>query len=172
LDGPPALQAFGGLLSFGGSDIGQPAAGSAVNLKASGTQEIVLNEGIIMISEVENAYGCAFTPQELGKMLKLDRRTVIKYAKHWGGVEVAPGTWRFFEKRIKEALNAEQGFEKRHIAIQGKCDGSGTYGTKAVSGREQKVTSRGSGLGKRSKKRTGEEAIPDKFGIFSGRAVG
>jgi len=135
-------------------------------------REVVLNKGIIMISELENAYGSAFTPQELGKILKLDRRTVIKYAEHWGGVEVAPGTWRFFEKRIKEVLNAEQGFEKRHIAIQGKCDGSGTYGTKAVSGCEQKVTSRGPGLGKRSKKRTGEKAIPDKFGIFSGGAMG
>ncbi|MEN6375081.1 MAG: hypothetical protein ABFD75_09920 [Smithella sp.] len=125
-----------------------------------------------MVSELEKAYGRAVTPQELGKLLKIDRRTVIKYAARWGGVEVAPGTWRFFENRIKEGMNAEQAFEKGNIAIQGKRDGSGTYGAEIVPGRKQKVTSRSPSMGKRSEKRTGEEAIPDKFGIFGGRAVG
>ena len=145
--------------------------GSAVNLKASGTRVMVLNEGRIMASELENAYGCAVTPQELGKLLKLDRRTVIKYAARWGGVEVAPGTWRFFENRIKEGMNAEQAFEERAIEIQRKHYGSRAYDAEIVPKRKQKFASRGLGLGKRSKKRTGDEAIPDPYGIFSGRSL-
>ena len=86
---------------------------------------------------MQNILGRAITAQELGKFLNLDRRTVIKYAARWGGVEVTPGTWRFFENRIMEVLNAEQGFEKRHMEVQGKRDGSGTDAAKAVSGREQ-----------------------------------
>ena len=124
-----------------------------------------------MIAEFEEEYGVALTPQELAKYLHLDRRTVIKYADRWGGVEVAPGTWRFFEKRILEVLNAEQGFEKRHITMQGERNGSGANSAKAVSGRQQKVVPDGIGLGKRNKKRAGIEAIPDKYGIFGDRSM-
>ena len=107
--------------------------------------------------ELAHNYGGCLTASELAKFLKLDRRTVIKYASRWGGVEVTPGTWRFFEKRILEVLNAEQGFEKRHVEVQGKRDGSGPDAAKAVSGREQKVVSGGAHLGKRSKKGTEKE---------------
>jgi len=120
---------------------------------------------------LETTYGRTYTPQELGEFLQLDRRTVIKYAARWGGVEVTPGTWRFFENRIMEVLNAEQGFEKRHVEVQGKRDGSGPDAAKTVSGREQKVVSGGAHLGKRSKKRTGEAVIPDKFGVFGDRSM-
>lgn len=120
---------------------------------------------------MEQEYGRVFTPQELGEFLQLDRRTIIKYAECWGGVEVAPGIWRFFEKRIMEALNAEQGFKKRHSTIQGKRDGSGADATKTVPGRRKELISSGSDMGKRNKKRTGEEAIPDKYGIFGDRSM-
>ncbi|MEN6469584.1 MAG: hypothetical protein ABFD45_11615 [Smithella sp.] len=122
-------------------------------------------------TDMQNILGRAITPQELGKFLNLDRRTIIKYAARWGGVEVAPGTWRFFENRIMEVLNAEQGFEKRYVEVQGKRDGSGPDAAKTVSGREQKVVSGGAHLGKRSKKGTGEAVIPDKFGIFGNRSM-
>jgi len=122
-------------------------------------------------TDMQNILGRAITPQELGKLLNLDRRTVIKYAARWGGVEVTPGTWRFFENRIMEVLNAEQGFEKRHVEVQGKRDGSGPDAAKTVSGREQKVVSGGAHLGKRRKRETGGEIIPDKFGVFGDRPV-
>ncbi len=122
-------------------------------------------------TDMQNILGRAITPQELGKFLNLDRRTVIKYAARWGGVEVTPGTWRFFENRIMEVLNAEQGFEKRHVEVQGKRDGSGPDAAKTVSGREQKVVSGGAHLGKRIKKGNGEAVIPDKFGVFGNRSM-
>ena len=126
---------------------------------------------MINTPNLEAIYGSSLKPKELAEFLGLDQRTVIKYAGHWGGVEVTPGTWRFFEKRILEVLNAEQSYEKRHSTIQSKRDGSGTDATKAVPGREQKVLSGGSDLGKRSKKGIGEEVIPDKFGVFSNRLL-
>ena len=127
--------------------------------------------GCLTASDLKKTYGRAYTPQELGEILKLDRRTVVKYADYWGGVEVTPGNWRFFENRIVEVLNAEQGYEKRHSTIPGKRDGSGTDASEAVSGREQKVVSGGTGMGKRNKKRAGAEAIPDKFGVFGDRSM-
>jgi hypothetical protein len=117
-------------------------------------------------NELAQDFGPCMTATELAEYLKVDRRTIVKYASLWGGVEVTPGTWRFFEKRIAEVFNAQQGFEKRHITIQGKRDGSGADFTKAVPRRRQEVVSSGPDMGKRSKKRTGEAAIPDKFGIF------
>jgi hypothetical protein len=121
--------------------------------------------------ELEQEYGRAYTPQELGKLVNLDPRTVIKYHERWGGVEVAPGKWRFFDKGIKEVLNAKQGFEKRHGKIQGERDSSGTDTSKTVSGREQKVASGRSGMGKGNKKAIGTEAIPDPYGIFGNRPM-
>jgi len=122
-------------------------------------------------TELSQNYGDCLTASELAAFLKLDRRTVVKYADRWGGVEVTPGTWRFFEKRIEEALNAEQGFEKRNSTIPGKRDGTRTDAAEALSRREQKVVSGGGDLGKRNKKRTGAEAIPDKFNIFGDRSM-
>ena len=122
-------------------------------------------------TDFESIYGRSISPLELAVFLGIDRRTVIKYAHKWGGVEVAPGTWRFFEKRITEVLNAEQNNEERNIAISGKRDCPGSDDPKDVSGREQKIVSGSVDLGKRNKKRTGTEAIPDKYGIFGDRNV-
>lgn len=55
--------------------------------------------------DVLNELGAPMTPQELGKLLKLDPRTVIKYYQRWDGVEVVPGKFRFFENRVREILN-------------------------------------------------------------------
>jgi hypothetical protein len=52
--------------------------------------------------------GQAMTPKELAKILKIDHRTVIKYAPRWGGVEVSPGKYRFFENRVMEVINADK----------------------------------------------------------------
>jgi hypothetical protein len=117
-------------------------------------------------TDFESIYGRTVNPGELADFLGLDRRTVIKYAHRWGGVEVAPGTWRFFEKRIVEVLNAEQGFEERNRAIPGECHRPGSHAAKDVSGREQEVLPGRADLGKRGKKGIGTEAIPDKYGIF------
>ena len=103
-------------------------------------------------TSLESMFGRAYSAQELADFLGLDRRTVIKYATTWGGVEVAPGTWRFFEKRIMEVLNAQQGYETGGSAVPWQCHRSGSSGTEDVRGRQQKVASSGRPMGKRNKK--------------------
>lgn len=57
------------------------------------------------ISDHEKKYGKLITPKELAAFLKLDVRTVRKYASWWGGIEVFPGAIRFFENIIKEKID-------------------------------------------------------------------
>lgn len=116
--------------------------------------------------ELEQEYGRAITPQELGKFLSLDRRTIIKYANQWGGVEVAPGTWRFFEKRILEVLNAQLNKETRSNALPGQCNSQRNNATKGIPGRFTKVEKGCLPLGRENKKGTGGRAVHDKYGVF------
>jgi hypothetical protein len=122
-----------------------------------------------MTSELEQEYGRTITPQELGKFLSLDRRTIIKYAHRWGGVEVAPGTWRFFEKRILEVLNAQLNKETRNNALPGQRDSQWNNATEGIPGRFTKVEKRGLPLGRKNPERTGENAVQDKYGVFGSR---
>jgi hypothetical protein len=122
-----------------------------------------------MISELEQEYGRAITPQELSKFLSLDRRTIIKYAHRWGGVEVAPGTWRFFEKRILEVLNAQPNKETRNNALPGQCDSQWNNATEGIPGRFTKVEKGCLPLGRENKKRTGGRAVQDKYCVFGSR---
>jgi len=59
----------------------------------------------MIFKEFESIYGRVIKPQELANFLGLDRRTVIKYADMWGGVQVSPGCYRFFENLVKERLD-------------------------------------------------------------------
>ncbi|MBC8420340.1 MAG: hypothetical protein H8E10_17280 [Desulfobacterales bacterium] len=103
-------------------------------------------------TELESIYGRSIRPGELGKFLGLDRRTVIKYADKWGGVQVSPGRYRFFENRIKEILNdawfSNQTWEK---TLEGQHHGRGRVAPKIVSGRNKEVLPRSRGMGDRTK---------------------
>jgi len=122
-----------------------------------------------MLTDLETTYGRAYSPQELGVFLQLDPRTVVKYADRWGGVEVAPGTWRFFEKRILEVLNAEFDNETRNLSLPGQRDGKRSNATEGISGRLTKVEKGCLPLGRGNTKRTGERAIQDKYGVFGSK---
>jgi hypothetical protein len=117
-------------------------------------------------TELDSIYGRFIKPKELAEFLGVDRRTVIKYAAIWGGVEVAPGTYRFFENRIMEVLNAKQNFEKRNLEIPGKCDGQRHSKTETIPGRDKKIVSKGRSLGNRSREGTGKGAFRDSHGVF------
>jgi hypothetical protein len=107
--------------------------------------------------ELESIYGQAIAPKELAKFLGLDPRTVIKYAHRWGGVEVAPGTWRFFDKLIMEVLNAEFDNETRTKAISWQCISSRDHKTKIVSRCHPKVIPKSAQVGARRKSPIGTE---------------
>jgi len=96
-------------------------------------------------------------------------RTIRKYAYKWGGVEVAPGTWRFFENRIKEVLNAQYNNEARKISLPSQCNSEKGDETKDISGQFAKVKKRSLSLGRGDKKKTGKRTVTDKYGIFDHR---
>src|SRR5690349_4569338 len=92
-------------------------------------------------------YGPALTPQEFAAFLRVDVRTVRRYAPRWGGVEVAPGTWRFFEKRIARILNAIPEHEERQAPLARGRDGQRDHGQEVVPGRQQAKRAGGPRLG-------------------------
>lgn len=73
-------------------------------------------------------------PEELARFLGVDRRTVIKYATKWGGIEVSPGKYRFFEKLIRRKIDAQFNNEARKEEVAGHSDGQRPEKGQAVSG--------------------------------------
>jgi len=120
-------------------------------------------------SDFVEKFGSCLTAIELAKLLKLDRRTVVKYASYWGGVEVTPGTWRFFEKRIKEVLNAQCSNETGKVSLPSQCNSAKGDETKNISGRFAKVKEGSLSLGRGNKEKTGKRTVTDKYGIFESR---
>jgi hypothetical protein len=123
---------------------------------------------IMTSTELTEIYGRSIKPGELAKFLGIDRRTVVKYAQRWGGVEVSPGNLRFFENRIKEVLNAKLDKEAWKEPLPSERDGQRNQKREAVSGFHQTVISRSGNLGKRNKGKSDKGAISDKFGLFNG----
>ena len=94
-------------------------------------------------TELTEIYGRYIEPTELGKFLGIDRRTVVKYPQRWGGVEVSPGLWRFFENRVKEVLNnAEFDKETWKGPLPSERDGKRKNKSEAVSGFPKQKTLR------------------------------
>lgn len=71
------------------------------------------------IDALDGELGRAITPQELAKMFGLSVNTVRKYRERWGGVEVAPGKLRFFERKVREALNTSIDNQVQSAAMAG-----------------------------------------------------
>jgi hypothetical protein len=120
--------------------------------------------------DLKEELGVALTATELGRLLKLDRRTVVKYADRWGGVEVCPGTYRFFEKRILEVINGASASKACEEAVCRISDGQRQAGGKVVSRREQKESAGRRDMGGEKARRNGS-ANPDPHGIFNNPTV-
>ena len=125
---------------------------------------MVLNRDM-ELEELESIYGRSIKPKELADFLGLDRRTLIKYVDRWGGVQVSPGRYRFFENRIKEILN-DAWFDNKtwKKALEGQHHGRRTVVPKIVYGRDKKIVQRSCGLGKREKRRDGKK--PNRHGLL------
>lgn len=120
-------------------------------------------------TELFQEYGKSITPQELGKFLGLDPRTVKKYFYFWGGIEVSPGKVRFFEPTVKEILDGKLNKQKGEVKISWKGDGKGGSARKTFSRCINKIKEGSNSLGKRRKRKNGKETISDNFGIFDDR---
>jgi hypothetical protein len=125
-------------------------------------------ETTLTSTELTEIYGRYIIPEEFAKFLGIDRRTVVKYAPRWGGVEVSPGKWRFFENRVKEVLNnAEFDKETWKGPLPSERDGKRKNKIEAVSGFHQTIISGSGNLGKRNKGKHDKGAISDKFDLFN-----
>ena len=116
--------------------------------------------------QLTQLYGRSITPQELAKFLGIDDRTVKTHAHIWGGVEVSPGKFRFFEDRVRGVLDGKCDKEKGKIEVPGKCNGQGGNKPKTVSRCINEIKEGSNSLGKRRKRKNGKATFPDKFGIF------
>jgi hypothetical protein len=56
--------------------------------------------------------------------LGIDARTMRKHADHWGGVEIIPGRYAFFESQVRKVIeNAKPVLEKRKTLLAWWRDG-------------------------------------------------
>lgn len=69
--------------------------------------------------------GSPLTPKELARMFGISVQTVRRYYPRWGGIEVAPGTVRFFEHIVKERINADLDQTGQGTAVAGSGYSSG-----------------------------------------------
>jgi hypothetical protein len=116
-------------------------------------------------TKLEQDYGRVMKPEELAKFLGVDRRTVIKYSDRWGGIEVSPGKYRFFEKLIRRKIDAQFNIETRETEVAGHCDGQRQKKGQIVSGPVKELIPASSAMGKggnrRIRKRTDRHGLLD-----------
>jgi hypothetical protein len=109
-------------------------------------------------------YGEPLTVTEVAIIFGVDRRTIKKYPYLYGGVEIAPGCLRFFEKRIRGIINNANTLQesaRNQMARRGQ-DGRPCSGNQTV--RNRAVSQKGSGpMGTGHQKGVGEEEDP--FGL-------
>jgi hypothetical protein len=101
---------------------------------------------------LHDALGKAMTPKELGGYLGIDARTVVKYADYWGGIEVSPGKYRFFEKKIMEVINADGNNQTWEKKVDRFRDGFRGKVVEGVSGRVKAIISGRGSVGSGRKK--------------------
>ena len=115
-------------------------------------------------STLEQNYGRAIKPDELATFLGVDRRTVIKYSNRWGGIEVSPGKYRFFEKLIRRKIDAQFNNEKRKEKMAGHSDGQRPKKGQIVPRQFKGSLSGSSFMGKGGKREVRNRT--DRHGLF------
>jgi len=122
------------------------------------------------VSDFEQKYGRPLTAQQVGLMLGLDPRTVRKYAANLGGVEIFPGTVRFFEKLLKERIDHALDYnEERNKEISALCDGRREKKIRSTYRRRQQGQfSLGSHMGKKEEEGDPGSEIQKHHGIRFG----
>lgn len=106
-----------------------------------------------VVDELEQEFGRSLTAKELAQLLRIDPRTVNRYASRWGGIEVSPNRYRFFEKPIKQVFeHAYNHRETGQAALHQPDYGQRRKKGQAVPGHQQSVKMRRHAVGTRSQK--------------------
>jgi hypothetical protein len=96
-------------------------------------------------------FGRPVAARTMARWLGIDPRTLAKYAARWGGIEIYPGRWLFFENRIADVLeinNADHYHEARSPTLAGRGDGIRSGEDQVVPGRQPRQRARGRDLGR------------------------
>ncbi|MBU1002504.1 MAG: hypothetical protein KKE73_08265 [Proteobacteria bacterium] len=101
----------------------------------------------VKIQELEERFGRRIELTTLARYLGVAPNTVRKYASRLGGIEVTPGTWRFFDKRVERFIHGKYLQETRGYARAGGGHGPGQDPQEMVPGRFQNVHAGGHPLG-------------------------
>jgi len=113
---------------------------------------------------LKEIYGKALTPKELAVFLGVDYRTIIKYAETWGGVEVSPGKYRFFENIIRRKLDAQFDNKEKKKEMEGECNVEWDTKRKTVLRRLDSQQTQRNNMGEGGKRETGEKT--DRHGLL------
>ena len=108
--------------------------------------------------------GRPLTPQELAQLLGVSTNTVRKYRERWGGVEVAPGTIRFFENKVKEMIHASTNQEIRPAQVARSRNGQRNPQGKDVPRRNSEKSESRRKVGRGSKTQP-QEPETDRHGL-------
>ena len=116
------------------------------------------------ISIKENL-GKPLTPAELGKLLGISASTVRRHYRRFGGVEVASGTYRFFENIVMEKIDANlrQAFEES--TMEGSSNRSQESERTSISGRQPEKLPRRRPMGGRKTEGNDGEADQGRHGL-------
>ena len=127
---------------------------------------VKLDNESLQSAGLESHYGKSITPNELGKFLGIDPRTVKRYASKWGGVEVSPGKYRFFENRVMEVINAELNNETRKEALERHDNVPRKKTGQAISGRFEEIVQGSGSVGKGNAEKASRTT--DRHGLLDG----
>ncbi|HSL62367.1 MAG TPA: hypothetical protein VK885_11295 [Desulfotignum sp.] len=126
---------------------------------------------VLTAEKLTHEFGPLIKPEDLSEFLGIDKRTLLKHSRFWGGIEVYPGRYRFFEKDVKERLENARTDNKtwKEAMARFRNDKRGEKAT-AVSRRNQGIEKSGCKMGGRNSGAAGSR--PDKHGIFNNAGVG
>jgi len=97
-------------------------------------------------TQLHETFGRAMSVADVAKFLDLDPRTVRSHAAELGGIQIA-GTYRFFEHRLKEIIDAKLGDEERNPAMAGVSHGQRKTEAQVVHRRHTRVKKGSDSLG-------------------------
>jgi hypothetical protein len=114
---------------------------------------------------IDPELGVAITPKVLAERLSVSVQTVRRYYYRWGGVEVAPGTIRFFENKIREILNADVGQKASEAPLAGSCQCSRHSTGEAIPRRNRGKSSRRNQVGGACKEDSASLEASNRHGL-------
>lgn len=115
---------------------------------------------------LDKELGPVLTVKDMAKLLGVCQNTIRNHYKRWGGVEVAPGKYHFFENIVRDIIYANVGETGEAEVLERRCDGPGGKEGTTLPGRNPGGQKKGDSLGERNKGKLEEEKDPNRHGLL------